>query len=89
MADSGAMGSYVAFYLLGMYPLPATRQMLISSPYFSQVKIHNPLFKTSTTINALGFEGNPLNGTGGKIYVKVSTIVDACLSFCWVSHSVN
>lgn len=31
---SGAMGSYVAFYLAGMYPLPGTRQFLISSPFF-------------------------------------------------------
>ncbi|TDL23291.1 glycoside hydrolase family 92 protein [Rickenella mellea] len=68
--DSGAMGSYVAFYLLGLYPLPATRQFLVSSPYFSRVTIWNPLFSTYTTINANGFEGNPKNGTGGKIYVK-------------------
>ena len=62
----------MAFYLLGMYPLPATRQILVSSPYFAQVRIHNPLRDTVTTINAHGFEGNPVNGTGGKIYVKVS-----------------
>ena len=69
--DSGAMGSYVFFYMLGLYPLPATRQFLISSPYFKQVKIRNPFLDSTTTINALGFEGNPTNGTGGNIYVKV------------------
>lgn len=65
------MGSYVAFYLLGMYPLPATRQILISSPYFSRVSIYNPLYDSSTTIIAHGLESNPPDGHG-KVYVKVS-----------------
>lgn len=69
------MGSYVFFYMLGLYPLPATRQFLISSPYFRQVRIRNPFLHTITTINALGFEGNPVNGMGGKIYVKVRVCV--------------
>ena len=64
------MGSYVAFYLLGLYPLPATRQFLISSPHFSHIRIWNPLFETWTTINAHGFEGNPADGVGGNIYVS-------------------
>lgn len=80
------MGSYVAFYLLGMYPLPGTRQMLISSPYFSHIRIHNPVFRKTTTINAIGFEGNPMNGTGGKIYVKVSDIYECSFGLLYLFH---
>ena len=36
------MGSYVAFYLAGLYPLPATKQFLLSSPYFPSISFFNP-----------------------------------------------
>ncbi|PPQ74974.1 hypothetical protein CVT24_010275, partial [Panaeolus cyanescens] len=72
--DSGAMGSYAAFYLLGMYPLPATQQILISSPYFPKISFFNPLFNTTTTIVSKGFKGNPTDGTGGTVFVKGVTI---------------
>lgn len=63
----GAMGSYVVFYLAGLYPLPATRQVLLSSPYFSSISFHNPVFGTNTTIKSTNFGG-------GKIYVKVCSL---------------
>ncbi|KAI0767769.1 glycoside hydrolase family 92 protein [Fomes fomentarius] len=72
--DSGAMGSYVAFYLAGLYPVPATRQFLLSSPYFPSVSFFNPVFNTTTTIIATNFAGNPANGTGGTVFVKNVTI---------------
>ncbi|KAI0922609.1 hypothetical protein AcV5_009537 [Taiwanofungus camphoratus] len=68
--DSGAMASYVAFYLAGLYPLPATRQYLLASPYFPQISFYNPIFNKTTTIIANGFSGNPANGTGGQVFVQ-------------------
>lgn len=68
---SGAMGSYVAFYLAGLYPLPATRQFLLSSPFFPEISFFNPIFGKTTTIKAKNFKGNPVNGTGGTVFVKV------------------
>ncbi|KAI0767764.1 glycoside hydrolase family 92 protein [Fomes fomentarius] len=68
--DSGAMGSYVAFYLAGLYPLPATRQFLLSSPYFPQISFRNPVLNTTTTIRANGFKGNPKDGNGGTVFVQ-------------------
>ena len=68
------MGSYVAFYLAGMYPLPATRQFLLSSPYFPSISFHNPILNTTTTIVATNFAGNPANGTGGTVFVQNVTI---------------
>lgn len=72
--DSGAMASYAVFYLMGMYPLPATRQFLLASPYFPKVTYYNPLFNTTTTIIANNFRGNPQNGVGGTVFVKSVTI---------------
>ena len=72
--DSGAMGSYVAFYLAGLYPVPATRQILLSSPYFPSISFFNPVFNTTTTIIARNFVGNPEDGTGGTVFVQNVTI---------------
>jgi len=69
---AGAMGSYVAFYLAGLYPVPATRQFLLSSPYFPQISFKNPAFNKTTTIRSKNFSGNPDNGTGGNVFVQVS-----------------
>ncbi|CAL1712499.1 unnamed protein product [Somion occarium] len=68
--NDGAMGSFVAFYLAGLYPLPATRQFLLSSPYFPQISFFNPIFGKTTTIKANNFKGNPIDGTGGTVFVK-------------------
>ncbi|THU97168.1 glycoside hydrolase family 92 protein [Dendrothele bispora CBS 962.96] len=78
--DSGAMGSYVFFYLAGLYPLPATKQILLSSPYFPSISFYNPLLNTTTTIKSNNFTGNPSllsDSTGlttGNILVKNVTI---------------
>ncbi|KAH7911239.1 glycoside hydrolase family 92 protein [Hygrophoropsis aurantiaca] len=72
--NDGAMASYAVFFLAGMYPLPATRQFLLASPYFQQISFFNPLFNTTTTIKASGFAGNPKDGKGGNVFVKSVTI---------------
>jgi len=72
--DSGAMASYAAFYLAGLYPLPATEQFLLSSPFFRQISFFNPLFNTTTVIKSNNFVGNPENGTGGHVFVKSVTV---------------
>ena len=87
--DSGAMGSYAAFYLAGLYPVPATRQYLLASPYFPSISFFNPLFNTTTTIRAANFAGNPANGTGGKVFVGNVTIDGApAKSSCFLEWEV-
>ncbi|KAH9835013.1 glycoside hydrolase family 92 protein [Rhodofomes roseus] len=71
--NDGAMGTWASFLLLGLYPVPATRQYLLSSPWFPKVSFYNPVFNSTTTIIANGFEGNPTNGTG-QIFVQNVTI---------------
>ncbi|KAH9846718.1 glycoside hydrolase family 92 protein [Lenzites betulinus] len=72
--DSGAMASYVAFFLAGLYPVPATKQYLLSSPFFPQISFFNPAFNSTTTIIAHNFAGNPSDGTGGTVFVQNVTI---------------
>jgi len=87
--DSGAMGSYAFFYLAGLYPLPATKQYLLSSPYFPEISFFNPLFNSTTTIKANGFQGNPANGTGGHVFVEsVKVNGKAYKSNCFLDFDV-
>ncbi|KAH9934470.1 glycoside hydrolase family 92 protein [Epithele typhae] len=72
--DSGAMASYAAFYLAGLYPVPATRQYLLSSPFFPSISFFNPAFNSTTTIAVANFAGNPANGAAGTIFVQNVTI---------------
>ena len=65
------MGSYAFFYLAGLYPVPSTRQLLLSSPFFPSISFTNPVLDTTTTIIAHNFTGNPADGTGGNVFVKV------------------
>ena len=76
------MGSYAFFLLAGMYPLPATRQFLLSSPFFPSISFTNPVLNTTTTIRATNFAGNPLDGTGGNVFVKVRTLRGTCRAAC-------
>ncbi|KAF9059872.1 glycoside hydrolase family 92 protein [Rhodocollybia butyracea] len=71
--DSGAMGSYTVFLLSGLYPIPGTKQFLLSSPFFPTVAFSNPLFNTTTTIKAVNWAGNPPDGVG-TVYVSNVTI---------------
>ncbi|KAI0085290.1 family 92 glycosyl hydrolase, partial [Irpex rosettiformis] len=66
--NDGAMGSYVAFYLAGLYPVPGTRQLLLSSPFFPEISFFNPIFDKTTTIRSKNFKGNPADGTAGNVF---------------------
>ncbi|ELU37727.1 glycoside hydrolase family 92 protein [Rhizoctonia solani AG-1 IA] len=85
---SGAMASYAAFYLIGLYPLPATRQILLSSPWFPSVNITNAFTNTTTTINAINFNGNG-NSSGDRVYVRNVTVNgQTWKSRCWLDWDV-
>ncbi|KAK2466575.1 hypothetical protein APHAL10511_001437 [Amanita phalloides] len=72
--DAGALASYPVFFLAGLYPLPGTRQFLLSSPYFPQIGFYNPLYNSTTFIRAVNFQGNPSTGTGGHVFVQNVTV---------------
>jgi hypothetical protein len=77
------MGSFVAFLMLGLYPMPGTKQFLITTPYFPRFTIYNPVYDKTATFTTKGFVGNPrtsaTNGTrktvGEYRYIKVCSSV--------------
>jgi len=75
--DSGAMAALLTFHLLGLYPVQASTQFLIGSPFVSGYTLTNDLFNTSTTFTVSGFDSTTLAPTppsGSRLFVKSVTV---------------
>ncbi|KAI0082118.1 hypothetical protein K474DRAFT_1741752 [Panus rudis PR-1116 ss-1] len=87
--DSGAMAALLTFHIIGLYPIPATRQFLVGSPMVSSYVLHNGLFNTSTNITVVGFDRTSLTSTpptGSRLFIKSIAIDGApSESLCFIS----
>ncbi len=83
------MAALLVFHLLGLYPVPASRQLLIGSPFVSSYTVHNELFNTSTTVTVQNFDATTLVATppaGSRVYVQSVTVNGVQLdSICWIA----
>ncbi|KZT25871.1 glycoside hydrolase family 92 protein [Neolentinus lepideus HHB14362 ss-1] len=86
--DSGAMAALLTFHLLGLYPVPASRQLLIGSPFVSAFNLTNNAFNTVTRFVVENFDSNTLTASppnGSNIYVSSVTINGRPSdSICWL-----
>ncbi|KAF8880515.1 glycosyl hydrolase family 92-domain-containing protein [Infundibulicybe gibba] len=87
--DSGAMASLLTFHLLGLYPVQASKQLLIGAPFVSAFTLKNNVHNTVTTFTVSGFDSTTLVAAppaGSRIYVKSVTINGKLSnSVCWIS----
>ncbi|KAL1688597.1 glycoside hydrolase family 92 protein [Schizophyllum commune] len=87
--DSGAMAALLTFHLLGLYPVPATKQLLLGSPFLSSYTINNDLLGTSTTFSVTNFDSATLKANpddGSNLYVQtVSVNGQARDTICYIS----
>ncbi|EST09643.1 Glycosyl hydrolase family 92 [Kalmanozyma brasiliensis GHG001] len=70
--DNGAMASLLGWYLLGLYPTPGTKELLVLSPFMPGYTIDNPLLGKAT-VTVRGFDERSIGGkipTGVKAYVQ-------------------
>ncbi|KAJ6598444.1 glycosyl hydrolase family 92-domain-containing protein [Mycena vulgaris] len=86
--DSGAMASLLTFHILGLYPVAASKQLLIGSPLVSAYTLRNDLLGTRTAVSVLGFDKAGLGAAppaGARVFVKSVTINGApSASLCWI-----
>ncbi|KAL1718177.1 glycoside hydrolase family 92 protein [Schizophyllum commune] len=86
--DSGAMAALLTFHLLGLYPVPATKQLLLGSPFLSSYTINNDLLGTSTTVSVTNFDSSTLKASpddGSNLYVQsVSVNGQARDTICYI-----
>ncbi|KAI9739394.1 MAG: hypothetical protein M1818_005082 [Claussenomyces sp. TS43310] len=80
--DSGAMGSFVAFSMMGLFPNPGQNVYLITPPYFESVSIKSPLTNKTATIKNVGFDPTYKN-----IYIQSATLNGSPYTKNWVDHS--
>lgn len=80
--DSGAMGSFVAFSMMGLFPNPGQDVYLITPPYFESVNITSPVTGKTAMIRNVGFDPSYKN-----IYIQRATLNGTPYRRNWIDHS--
>ncbi|GAC93965.1 glycosyl hydrolase [Pseudozyma hubeiensis SY62] len=70
--DNAAMASLLGWFLLGFYPTPGTKELLVLSPFMPAYTINNPVLGKAT-VTVTGYDERSIGGTiakGVKAYVE-------------------
>ncbi len=76
--DSGAMSSWLAFHMMGLYPNAGQSYYLINSPFVKQTVIHQENGKDFTIIAKNFSDNNP--------YIKSATLNGKPYNKAWIEH---
>ncbi|KAL0260652.1 hypothetical protein SLS55_004342 [Diplodia seriata] len=79
--DSGSMGSFAAFNMMGLFPNPGQNVYLIIPPYFPSVQIRQPLTNRTATVRAENFDSAYRN-----IFIQNATLDGEPYTKNWVGH---
>jgi putative alpha-1,2-mannosidase len=79
--DSGAMGSFVAFSMLGLFPNPGQDVYLITPPFFEAVNITSPVTGKVARIRNVNFDPSYEN-----IYIQRATLDGEAYRKNWIGH---
>lgn len=92
--DSGAMGSFAALSMMGIFPNPGQDVYFITPPFFEQVSIRNKLTGNTAVIKNVNFDGGTgysMNGTEmagyENIYIQSAMMNGQPYTKNWLSHS--
>ncbi|KAH6606104.1 glycosyl hydrolase 92 [Trichoderma cornu-damae] len=80
--DGGAMGSFVAFSMMGLFPNPGQDVYLIIPPYFESVSIKSPITGKTATIRNVNFDPTYRN-----VYIQSATLNGQPYTKNWIDHS--
>lgn len=80
--DSGAMGSFVAFSMMGLFPNPGQDVYLIIPPFFESVSIKSPVTGKTATIRNVNFDPTYKN-----VYIQEATLDGKPYTKNWIDHS--
>ncbi|KAL4893997.1 glycosyl hydrolase family 92-domain-containing protein [Aspergillus ambiguus] len=79
--DSGAMGSFIAMTMMGLFPNPGQNVYLILAPFFESVRITSPLTGKTATVRAVNFDPTYRN-----MYIQSATLDGKPYTKNWVQH---
>ncbi|KAL9052963.1 MAG: hypothetical protein Q9162_005081 [Coniocarpon cinnabarinum] len=80
--DSGAMGSFLAWSMAGLFPNPGQNVYLIGSPFFKRISFTNPMTGANATIIANGVDPPAYH----NIYVQSATLNGTNYTRNWIGH---
>ncbi|CAI7656121.1 unnamed protein product [Penicillium pancosmium] len=80
--DSGAMGSFLAWSMMGLFPNPGQSVYLISPPFFEAVEITHPETNKTATIRNINFDSSY-----EKIFVQSATLNGKPYTKNWIDHA--
>ncbi|CAJ2503347.1 Uu.00g107410.m01.CDS01 [Anthostomella pinea] len=81
--DSGSMGAFVVFGMLGLFPMAGQDVYLISAPFFAEVNITSPLTGKTAQIKTTGFDAGYEN-----IFIQNVTVNGQPWTKSWIGHSL-
>lgn len=80
--DSGTMGGFLAFTMMGLNPVPGQDVYLITPPFFEYVSITSPVTGKKATIRNVGFDPSYQS-----IYIQRATLDGKNYTRNWIDHS--
>lgn len=80
--DSGAMGSFIAFSMMGLFPNPGQNVYLIMPPYFVSVSITSPVTGKTAIIRNINFDP-----TYKAVFIQSATLNGVPYTKNWIDHS--
>lgn len=80
--DTGAMASFSAFCMMGLFPNPGQDIYFISAPFFASISVTSPITGKTATIRTSNFDSGYEN-----IYVQNATLDGVPYTRNWIDHS--
>lgn len=89
--DSGAMGSFVAMAMMGLFPNPGQDVYLLTVPFFESVSIVSPITGKTATLSVTNWaEYNTVNASGadagGNGFIQSATLDGKPYTKSWIGH---
>ncbi|KAL4743561.1 glycosyl hydrolase family 92-domain-containing protein [Aspergillus similis] len=79
--DSGAMGAFTVFAMMGLFPNPGQNVYLITPPFFEKVAVTNPATNKTASIRIRNFD--PLYR---NIYIQKARLNGDTYGKSWIGH---
>ncbi|POR30910.1 Glycoside hydrolase family 92 protein [Tolypocladium paradoxum] len=79
--DSGAMGAFIFFSVMGLFPVAGQNVYLINPPFFEEVSIRSPLTGKTATVRNVGFDPAYKN-----LHIQRATVNGKEWTKSWIGH---
>ncbi|KAH1544825.1 hypothetical protein KXV92_009686 [Aspergillus fumigatus] len=79
--DSGAMGAFTVFTMMGLFPNPGQNVYLIIPPFFEAVSITHPVTNKTATIRNVNFDSSYR-----RIYIQSARLNGEPYTKNWIGH---